>query len=90
MVSNLDDKCCIFCRNVRNITKLNEQELKFGIFDNERSWHSQYKDSAYIFVGKQHFCIISQFYEFIHFLCFCFIFYDPLSQRQFDALHLKN
>ena len=38
-------------RNVRNIAKLNEQELKYGIFDHRKSWHSQYKDSAYIFIG---------------------------------------
>lgn len=41
-----------FYRNVRNITKLNEQELRFGIFEKEKSWHNQYKDSAYIFIGK--------------------------------------
>ena len=39
-------------RNVRNIAKLNEQELKLGIFYEKRSWHAEYKDSAYIFIGK--------------------------------------
>jgi len=60
--------------NVRNITKLNEQELKFGLFDNEKSWHNQYKDSAYIFVGGLPFeltegdilCVFSQYGEIIN------------------------
>ncbi|TGZ39336.1 RNA-binding motif protein, X-linked 2 [Temnothorax longispinosus] len=34
--------------NVKNIKKLNEQELRGR---NKTSWHDQYKDSAWIFVG---------------------------------------
>ena len=37
--------------NVKAITKLNETELRLGL-DTKRSWHDQYKESAYIFVGK--------------------------------------
>jgi len=37
--------------NVRNIAKLNEQDIKNGVFDHKLTWHSQYKDSAYIFIG---------------------------------------
>ncbi|KZC05877.1 RNA-binding motif protein, X-linked 2 [Dufourea novaeangliae] len=34
--------------NVKNIQKLGEQEL---FRNNKTSWHDQYKDSAWIFVG---------------------------------------
>ncbi|XP_065644184.1 RNA-binding motif protein, X-linked 2 isoform X2 [Hydra vulgaris] len=37
--------------NVRNIGKLNDQDLQNGIFDHNLTWHSQYKDSAFIFIG---------------------------------------
>ncbi|KAI0082495.1 hypothetical protein K474DRAFT_1633728 [Panus rudis PR-1116 ss-1] len=36
---------------VREINKINEQELNLGI---SGSWHDDYKDSAYIFVGGLH------------------------------------
>ncbi|CAK9294836.1 unnamed protein product [Gordionus sp. m RMFG-2023] len=36
--------------NIRNINKLNEIEERLGI-KSENSWHQQYKNSAYIFVG---------------------------------------
>ena len=38
--------------NVKAIQKLNETELKLGL-DSKSSWHDQYKDSAYIFVGEK-------------------------------------
>ena len=38
-------------RNVRNTQKLNERMLEMGVEDSE-SWHRQYKDSAYIFIGN--------------------------------------
>lgn len=34
--------------NIKNIKKLNEQELQSR---NKTSWHDQYKDSAWIFIG---------------------------------------
>lgn len=34
--------------NVKNIKKLGEQEL---LYDRKTSWHDQYKDSAWIFIG---------------------------------------
>ncbi|KIK96420.1 hypothetical protein PAXRUDRAFT_10846 [Paxillus rubicundulus Ve08.2h10] len=37
---------------VREISKINERELELGITG---SWHDEYKDSAYIFVGGLHF-----------------------------------
>jgi len=33
---------------MKNVTKLSEQELKSG---NKTSWHDQYRDSSWIFVG---------------------------------------
>ena len=44
-------------RNVRNIAQLNENDLKNGIFDHNLTWHSQYKDSAYIFIGEVFFFV---------------------------------
>ncbi|ODM99529.1 RNA-binding motif protein, X-linked 2 [Orchesella cincta] len=35
--------------NVRNVTKLSDRELKYG--DGKTSWHDEYKDSAWIFIG---------------------------------------
>ncbi|KAK0086338.1 hypothetical protein PV325_003345 [Microctonus aethiopoides] len=34
--------------NVKNITKLGEQEL---LYDRKTSWHDEYKNSAWIFIG---------------------------------------
>lgn len=39
-----------FFRNVKNIKKLSETELKYNI-SGKASWHYQYKDSAWIFIG---------------------------------------
>ncbi|CAB4031160.1 RNA-binding motif, X-linked 2-like [Paramuricea clavata] len=36
--------------NVKNIQKLNENVLQMGVED-DVSWHKQYKDSAYVFLG---------------------------------------
>lgn len=60
--------------NVRNIAKLNEQELKYGIFNAAKSWHNQYKNSAYIFVGGLPYeltegdilCVFSQYGEILN------------------------
>ena len=38
--------------NVKAIQKLNETELRLGL-DSKTSWHDEYKDSAYIFVGER-------------------------------------
>ncbi|XP_021945409.1 RNA-binding motif protein, X-linked 2 [Folsomia candida] len=35
--------------NVRNIAKLSERELKYN--DGKTSWHDEYRDSAWIFIG---------------------------------------
>ncbi|KAH9999979.1 hypothetical protein BJV77DRAFT_939404, partial [Russula vinacea] len=38
---------------VREINKINERELELGV--GAASWHDEYKDSAYIFVGGLHY-----------------------------------
>lgn len=38
---------------VREINKINDAELSFGL--SGASWHDEYKDSAYIFVGGLNF-----------------------------------
>jgi len=43
------------CHNsvVKEINKINQAELDLGL--SGASWHDEYKDSAYIFVGGLHF-----------------------------------
>ena len=36
---------------MKNTQKLNERMLEMGVEDSQ-SWHKQYKDSAYVFIGK--------------------------------------
>ncbi|PWN54350.1 RNA-binding domain-containing protein [Violaceomyces palustris] len=36
---------------VREISRINEQELDIALKNPKASWHEQYKDSAYIFIG---------------------------------------
>ncbi|OQV25754.1 RNA-binding motif protein, X-linked 2 [Hypsibius exemplaris] len=56
--------------NTRKINELNEREAKLGISE-DKSWHQQYKDSAWIFVGGLPYelsegdiiCIFSQYGE---------------------------
>ena len=38
---------------MKAIQKLNETELRLGL-DTKKSWHEQYRDSAYVFVGMAH------------------------------------
>lgn len=37
-------------QKIKQIQRLNEQEIKHGIFENA-SWHNKYKDSAYIYIS---------------------------------------
>lgn len=41
----------VFYSNVKNLQKLNDRELELGLAGSTNSWHKQYKDSAWIFVG---------------------------------------
>ncbi|XP_031554896.1 RNA-binding motif protein, X-linked 2-like [Actinia tenebrosa] len=59
--------------NVKNIQKLNERMLDMGVED-DLSWHKQYKDSAYIFIGGLPYdltegdilCVFSQYGEIVN------------------------
>ncbi len=35
---------------VKEIQRINEEELRLG-FPDSKSWHAEYKDSAWVFVG---------------------------------------
>lgn len=41
----------LFCRQTKNLQKLIERELALGTAGSASSWHSIYKDSAWIFIG---------------------------------------
>ncbi|XP_048746773.2 RNA-binding motif protein, X-linked 2-like [Ostrea edulis] len=36
--------------NIKNVQKMNERELELGLIG-KKSWHDQYKDSAWVFIG---------------------------------------
>ncbi|XP_014271754.1 RNA-binding motif protein, X-linked 2 [Halyomorpha halys] len=57
--------------NMKNVKKLSEQELQFSF---KTSWHDQYKDSAWIFIGGLPYdltegdiiCVFSQYGEIVN------------------------
>ncbi|GFR62876.1 RNA-binding motif protein, X-linked 2 [Elysia marginata] len=59
--------------NIKNVQKLNDRELELGIIG-KKSWHDEYKDSAWIFVGGLPFdltegdilCVFSQYGEIVN------------------------
>jgi len=38
-------------RNMKNQQKMNEKELSLGLTGTSRSWHREYEDSAWVYVG---------------------------------------
>ena len=58
-------------RNVKNVIKLSEQELRSG---NKTSWHDQYRSSAWLFIGGLPYdlsegdliCVFSQYGEIVN------------------------
>ena len=42
-----------FCSNMKEIQRINEREIDLGVEASEKSWHKQYSESAYVFVGKK-------------------------------------
>jgi len=58
----------------RNIMKMNDRELELGVAGTKNSWHSEYKDSAWVFLGGLPFeltegdviCMFSQYGEVVH------------------------
>ena len=53
---------------------MNDRELDMGLSGTNQSWHNEYKDSAWIFVGGLPYdltegdiiCVFSQFGEIVH------------------------
>lgn len=41
----------MLCSVVKEIQRINKKELELSL-DQKSSWHDEYKDSAYIFIGK--------------------------------------
>jgi len=60
--------------NIKNTQKLNEQELQLGLIG-KKSWHDEYKDSAWLFIGGLPYdlsegdviCVFSQYGEPVNF-----------------------
>ncbi|KAL8625541.1 hypothetical protein ACOMHN_014630 [Nucella lapillus] len=61
--------------NAKNILKLNQRELDLGVTGkNKKSWHDEYKDSAWVFIGGLPYdltegdvvCVFSQYGEVVN------------------------
>ncbi|CAH8286920.1 unnamed protein product [Schistosoma turkestanicum] len=60
--------------NAKNQNFMNEKELSLGHTGTVSSWHRQYKDSAWIYVGGLHYdltegdviCVFSQYGEIVN------------------------
>ncbi|CAG0899503.1 unnamed protein product [Darwinula stevensoni] len=60
--------------NTKNLQKLNERELQMGLSGTNSSWHSDYKESAWIFIGGLPYdltegdiiCVFSQYGEIVN------------------------
>jgi len=60
--------------NMKNLNKMNEREIEMGVAGTHKSWHNQYKDSAWIFAGGLPYdltegdiiCVFSECGEIVH------------------------
>ena len=60
--------------NVKNLNLMNDRELEMGISGTARSWHHEYRDSAWIFMGGLPYeltegdilSVFSQYGEIVH------------------------
>ena len=60
--------------NMKNLNKMNDRELEMGLAGTKQSWHNEYRNSAWIFVGGLPYdltegdviCVFSQFGEIVH------------------------
>ncbi|KAL3250147.1 hypothetical protein MRX96_055743 [Rhipicephalus microplus] len=85
--------------NVKNITKLNETELKLGVTE-KTSWHKKYKDSAWIFIGGLDYqltegdviCVFSQYGEISVALFYQWTILNGISlcKRTIRVDHVEN
>ena len=72
-----------------NQTKMNERELEMGISGTKNSWHQEYKDSAWIFLGGLPYemtegdvsCMFSQYGEVVVKTLFVLIIKSPILSR---------
>ncbi|XP_022660533.1 RNA-binding motif protein, X-linked 2-like isoform X2 [Varroa destructor] len=63
-----------YLTNVKNLQKINERELQLGLTGQDKSWHSKYKNSAWIYFGGVSFdltegdllCVFSQYGEIVN------------------------
>ena len=37
--------------NMKNLNKMNDRELEMGLAGTKQSWHYEYRDSAWVFIG---------------------------------------
>jgi len=60
--------------NMKNLNKMNDREIEMGLAGTKQSWHWEYKDSAWIFIGGLPYdltegdvvCVFSQYGEVVH------------------------
>jgi len=60
--------------NMKNLNKMNDRELEMGLAGTKQSWHYEYKDSAWVFIGGLPYeltegdviCVFSQYGEIVH------------------------
>jgi len=60
------------CSNMKNQQKMNERELSLGLTGTSSSWHREYDDSAWVYIGGLPYeltegdviCIFSQYVLF--------------------------
>jgi len=60
--------------NMKNLNKMNERELEMGLAGTKQSWHYEYRDSAWVFIGGLPYeltegdviCVFSQYGEIVH------------------------
>ena len=59
---------------MKNLNKLNDNEISMGTVGTSKSWHNQYRESAWVFFGGMPFeltegdiiCIFSQYGEIVN------------------------
>ena len=62
--------------NMKNLNKMNDRELEMGLAGTKQSWHYEYKDSAWVFIGGLPYELTGKYYS-VH-LCFMQIYITNL------------
>ena len=56
--------------NMKNLNKMNDRELEMGLAGTKQSWHYEYKDSAWVFIGGLHYELTGKYSVlYIYVLC---------------------